>query len=69
MQSNYDRPGFPQRLKPKMDAVYRRHECLLHPERDTATKEGKISYVRVDADWRKRPEPEEILRILPGERE
>jgi hypothetical protein len=52
-----------------MDAVYRRHECLLHPERDTATKEGKISYVRVDADWRKRPEPEEILRILPGERE
>ena len=26
--------------------------------------DGKISYARVDADWRKRPEPEEILRVL-----
>src|SRR5580765_2909940 len=38
-------------------AVYRRHKCLLHPESDTATTDGKISYARVDADWRKRPEP------------
>jgi hypothetical protein len=50
-------------------AVYRRHKCLLHPERDTATKDGKISYVRVDADWRKRPEPGEILKVLTRERE
>jgi peroxiredoxin len=27
-------------------------------------KDGKISYARVDADWRKRPEPEEILEEL-----
>ena len=27
-------------------------------------KDGKISYARLDADWRKRPEPEEILRAL-----
>jgi peroxiredoxin len=26
--------------------------------------DGKISYARVDADWRKRPEPEELLRVL-----
>ena len=29
--------------------------------------DGKISYARVDADWRKRPEPEEILRVLSAE--
>jgi hypothetical protein len=26
---------------------------------------GKISYARIDADWRKRPEPEELLNRLP----
>jgi peroxiredoxin len=26
--------------------------------------DGKISYARVDADWRKRPEPEELLQIV-----
>jgi len=26
--------------------------------------DGKISYARVDADWRHRPEPEEVLRVL-----
>ena len=26
--------------------------------------DGKISYARVDADWRKRPEPEELLRVV-----
>jgi peroxiredoxin len=26
--------------------------------------DGKITYARVDADWRHRPEPEEILRAL-----
>jgi peroxiredoxin len=30
--------------------------------------DGKISYARVDADWRKRPEPEEILRVLSAEK-
>ena len=29
-------------------------------------KDGKILWARVDADWRKRPEPEEILRVLDG---
>jgi hypothetical protein len=48
-------------------AVYRRHKCLLHPERDTATTDGKISYAHLDADWRKRPEPEEILKVLSAE--
>ena len=27
-------------------------------------KDGSISWTRVDADWRKRPEPEEVLRVL-----
>jgi len=27
--------------------------------------DGKISWARVDADWRKRPEPEELLNRLP----
>jgi peroxiredoxin len=27
--------------------------------------DGKISYARVDADWRHRPEPQELLQILP----
>jgi peroxiredoxin len=31
--------------------------------------DGKILWARVDADWRKRPEPEEILQVLPGESE
>jgi len=26
--------------------------------------DGKITWARVDADWRQRPEPEELLRIL-----
>jgi peroxiredoxin len=25
---------------------------------------GKISYARIDADWRKRPEPEELLQVV-----
>jgi peroxiredoxin len=28
---------------------------------------GKILWARVDADWRKRPEPEEILKVLHAE--
>jgi peroxiredoxin len=27
-------------------------------------KDGKISWARIDADWRKRPEPEELLEIV-----
>jgi peroxiredoxin len=27
--------------------------------------DGRISWSRIDADWRHRPEPEELLRILP----
>jgi peroxiredoxin len=26
--------------------------------------DGRISYARVDADWRKRPEPEDLLRVV-----
>jgi peroxiredoxin len=29
--------------------------------------DGKISWARVDADWRRRPEPEEILRVLSAD--
>ena len=29
--------------------------------------DGKISYARVDADWRHRPEPEELLQALTAE--
>jgi peroxiredoxin len=32
-----------------------------------AQSDGKISYARVDADWRKRPEPEDLLRALMTE--
>lgn len=28
--------------------------------------DGKISWAGIDADWRKRPEPEEILQVLNG---
>jgi peroxiredoxin len=31
--------------------------------------DGKISYARVDADWRKRPEPEHVLNAMIRERE
>jgi len=31
--------------------------------------DGKISYAQVDADWRKRPEPEHVLHALIRERE
>ena len=30
--------------------------------------DGKISYARIDADWRHRPEPEELLQALTGTR-
>jgi peroxiredoxin len=30
---------------------------------------GRISWSRIDADWRHRPEPEEILKVLSRERE
>ena len=30
--------------------------------------DGKISWARVDADWRKRPEPEQVLDILESRR-
>jgi hypothetical protein len=29
--------------------------------------DGKISWAKVDADWRKRPEPEELLKIVAGQ--
>jgi peroxiredoxin len=30
--------------------------------------DGKISWSRIDADWRRRPEPEELLRVLNATR-
>jgi peroxiredoxin len=30
--------------------------------------DGKIAWARVDADWRHRPEPEELLEIVAGQR-
>ena len=30
-------------------------------------KDGKISWAKVDADWRKRPEPEEMLHVLAAQ--
>ena len=32
-------------------------------------KDGKISWAKVDADWRKRPEPEEMLQALTTHRD
>jgi peroxiredoxin len=68
--------GLVYRLPPELQAIYETIMTKLpgyngdHSwELPLATTyliqpDGKTSYARVDADWRRRPEPEEILRAL-----
>ena len=71
--------GLVYRLSPEMQAMYESIMTKLPGYNGDQSWElplaatyvvqsdGKISYARVDADWRKRPEPEEILRVLTKE--
>lgn len=73
--------GLVYRLSPEMQAMYESIMTKLPGYNGDQSWElplaatyvvqsdGKISYARVDADWRKRPEPEEILRVLTRESE
>jgi len=73
--------GLVYRLSPEMQAMYESIMTKLPGYNGDQSwelplaatyvvqKDGKILWARVDADWRKRPEPEEILKVLPGERE
>jgi len=73
--------GLVYRLSPEMQAMYESIMTKLPGYNGDKSWElplaatyvvqpdGKISWSRVDADWRKRPEPGEVLKVLPGERE
>lgn len=68
--------GLAYRLSPDLQAIYETIMTKLHgcngdqswelPLAATylIQSDGKISYVRIDADWRHRPEPEELLQAL-----
>ncbi len=68
--------GLVYRLSPEMQAMYESIMTKLPGYNGDQSWElplaatyvvqpdGKISWARVDADWRQRPEPEEILRAL-----
>jgi peroxiredoxin len=68
--------GLVYRLSPEMQAMYESIMTKLPGYNGDQSwelplaatyivqKDGKISYTRVDADWRKRPEPEELLQML-----
>jgi peroxiredoxin len=68
--------GLVYRLTPEMQAMYESIMTKLPGYNGDQSWElpvaatyvvqpnGKILWFRVDADWRKRPEPEEILRVL-----
>ena len=70
--------GLVYRLSPEMQAMYESIMTKLPGYNGDQSWElplaatyivqadGKISWARIDADWRKRPEPEEILRIVRG---
>jgi peroxiredoxin len=70
--------GLAYRLSPEMQAMYESIMTKLPGYNGDQSWElplaatyivqsdGKISYARFDADWRKRPDPEEILRIVRG---
>jgi peroxiredoxin len=70
--------GLVYRLSPEMQAMYESIMTKLPGYNGDQSWElplaatyivqadGKISYARLDADWRHRPEPEEILRIVKG---
>jgi peroxiredoxin len=73
--------GLVYRLSPELQAMYERIMTKLPGYNGDQSwelplaatyvvqQDGKILWARVDADWRKRPEPGEILQVLPGERE
>jgi peroxiredoxin len=68
--------GLVYRLSPEMQAMYESIMTKLPGYNGDqswelplvasyiAQSDRKISYARVDADWRKRPEPEELFRIV-----
>ena len=68
--------GLVYRLPPELQAIYQSIMTKLPGYNGDQSWElplaatylvqsdGKISYARVDADWRRRPEPEELLRSL-----
>ena len=68
--------GLVYRLPPKLQAMYESIMTKLPGYNGDQSWElplaatyvvqadGKISYARVDADWRKRPEPGELLQVL-----
>ena len=65
------------RVSPELQAVYESIYTMLPgyngdqswelplPATYIVQLDGIISYARIDADWRQRPEPEEILKKLP----
>lgn len=67
--------GLVYRLSPEMQAMYESIMTKLPGYNGDQSWElplaatyvvqtdGKVSYARVDADWRKRPEPEELLQV------
>jgi len=71
--------GLVYRLSPEMQAMYESIMTKLPGYNGDQSwelplaatyvvqKDGKISWARIDADWRKRPEPEEILQKLKTE--
>lgn len=68
--------GLVYRLSPEMQAMYESIMTKLPGYNGDQSwelplaatyvvqKDRKISYARVDADWRKRPEPEELLQVV-----
>jgi peroxiredoxin len=68
--------GLVYRLSPEMQAMYESIMTKLPGYNGDQSWElplaatyivqpdGKISWARVDADWRKRPEPEEVLQVV-----
>jgi peroxiredoxin len=70
--------GLVYRLSPEMQAMYESIMTKLPGYNGDQSWElplaatyivqadGNISWARIDADWRHRPEPEEILRIVKG---
>jgi peroxiredoxin len=72
--------GLVYRLSPEMQALYESIMTKLPgyngdqswelPLAATYVVEtnGKISWTRIDADWRQRPEPEELLQVLAAKR-
>ena len=71
--------GLVYRLSPEMQAMYESIMTKLPGYNGDQSWElplaatyivqsdGEISWSKVDADWRKRPEPEEILQVLSAE--